>query len=482
MRVLIISLIFLYLINPFANAEGTWEVLHHVSGSDWQDVFFLDELHGWAVGYYGAVMSTTDGGKNWNLLQRNNTQAPYYYKCFFVSEKEGWITGWNGEGGILFSTSDGGRTLRKNRDYQLGANLSDIFFISKNEGWVIGSDSNSPLIQHTNNAGISWEDQEINNNGWLNAVFFIDNKKGFVVGTQKLNIPMVYKTENGGRTWIKQPIPADTGSCWNVFFLNSLEGWILLDTSLLKTTDGGTTWQKIDIPQGAYLRQVRFKNSNDGIFIGVEVINSMNYGLIMQTKDGCQSFEKQYNYSFINGIACSGDKCWLVGNDNTAIYSEDGKNWLPQVERAYTFMDIEFVGKNKGFIAGLSARNSSPVGDFVLFSTDDGGDTWKEGDTHISEDWCCFDFLDGSTAWIGDLMVSIIQRMQGKRYKNLRISMVPLLILPSHQMKMVGLLATMRYGKRQIVEKAGKILSLTLKYISMVLKFLATKHTLLVMK
>jgi photosystem II stability/assembly factor-like uncharacterized protein len=402
MRIIILSLIFICLISPFANADGTWEVIHQVIGSDWQDAFFLDESHGWAIGYYGDIMSTTDGGKNWDI-RRHNTNKYLYYDCFFVSEKEGWITGRDGKESIFY-TDDGGKTIKKNSDYGISVSLADIFFISKNDGWAVGSDVDSPFIMHTDNAGKSWETQKINDKGLLNAVFFIDNNKGFVAG-QKSNVPIVYKTDNGGKTWIRQSIPIDAGSCFDIFFLNSLEGWIILDSSLIKTTDGGTTWQKIDLPQGGdyYLQHVRFNNQNDGTIIGLEFVNSMIYGLIMQTKDGGQSFDKQYNYSYINGIAGSGDKCWLVGNDNNVLYSENGKSWIPQLEKAYSLSDIEFVSKNKGFIAGLSAYHSGPDGDFVILSTDDGGDTWKEGDTHIPEDWCCFDFLDGSTAWFGGL-------------------------------------------------------------------------------
>lgn len=100
-RLLLLTLFFL-VINSIAGASGTWNVIKHVRGADWQDVFFLDESHGWAVGNYGAVISTENGGKDWKILQRKTEifDLPKY-------EKEGWAVG---EDGVILHTTDGGNS------------------------------------------------------------------------------------------------------------------------------------------------------------------------------------------------------------------------------------------------------------------------------------------------------------------------------------------------------------------------------------
>ena len=75
-----------YYIANNASASGTWEEIHHVVGADWEDVFFLDESHGWAVGWNGSVISTKDGGQKWSILNRESSApfSPHYYDSFFL--------------------------------------------------------------------------------------------------------------------------------------------------------------------------------------------------------------------------------------------------------------------------------------------------------------------------------------------------------------------------------------------------------------
>ena len=76
-RIIIVLLILCYYcIIDNASASGTWEEIHHVPGANWEDVFFLDESHGWAVGWNGSVASTKDGGKNWSIRNREPS-APF---------------------------------------------------------------------------------------------------------------------------------------------------------------------------------------------------------------------------------------------------------------------------------------------------------------------------------------------------------------------------------------------------------------------
>jgi photosystem II stability/assembly factor-like uncharacterized protein len=401
MPILIISLIFLCLSNPFANAEGTWELIHSVSGSHWLDVFFLDESHGWAVGEYGAVMSTTDGGKEWNILHRVNQDVPRYYACYFISEKKGWVVGYNLEKGLLLSTEDGGKNLKEYGNFP-GAYFCDVQFISEKEGWVVGGSGDGPVILHTDDGGDRWEAQEVGGSGHLKKVFFLDKNKGFAIGGERTFTPLFLRTDNGGKTWNKQPIPI---GCWgyDIFFLNHLEGWIVLSQKLMKTTDGGNTWQEVPVPKDTHIDSVWFRNSNEGFFIGGTQIGSFSSGMVARTMDGCQTFEKLSGFSWLQSIFCYGGSFWVAGYDNIILCSRDGKNWDYQVEKAYNYSDIDFLTKDEGFLLGVSQFQASLNGGSVLLHTSDGGNSWNQ-EIDLSQEpreFECIDFLSESNGWIG---------------------------------------------------------------------------------
>lgn len=71
-------------------------------------IFFLDDSSGWIVGDNGAVLHTSDGGKQWGILQIGS--YPPLFSVFFKSRKEGWAVGQNG---FFVKTVDGGRSWKK---------------------------------------------------------------------------------------------------------------------------------------------------------------------------------------------------------------------------------------------------------------------------------------------------------------------------------------------------------------------------------
>ena len=405
--------------NSPAISDGTWEIIHHVEGSNLNDIFFLDESHGWAVGEYGTVMSTTDGGKEWNVLNRVNSEVPRYHGCHFISEKKGWVVGYNIEEGLLLSTEDGGKNLRKSGKFP-GSFFFDVQFISERKGWTVGGSEAGVLIVHTEDGGEKWEIQDASGEGYLRKVLFLNEKKGFAVGGISSSIPLVFRTDDGGLTWTKQTIPARVGSGYDIFFLNTLEGWINLTRSFIKTTDGGDTWQEIPIPQNTYISSLCFKSSEEGCFVGCDQSNPYHSGMILKTTDGCQTFEKLNGFPLLERILFHNDSHWVVGADNTLLHSANGQSWDYRLDKAYAYTDIDFVTKSKGFLLGTPQLICSINGGSAIFYTDDDGDSWDE-EMELSREpawYSSLDFLSESSGWIGgsgiyDVKGKDIQKIDG---------------------------------------------------------------------
>jgi len=113
----------------------------------------VDENNMWIAGYsyesypyYGVIYNSNDGGNTWESLLGDT--IPPLNDIAFVNEYMGWAVG--NEGSILH-TFDGGLSW----EYQESGTQADLFSISfadENHGWICGDSS---IILHTNNGGIT---------------------------------------------------------------------------------------------------------------------------------------------------------------------------------------------------------------------------------------------------------------------------------------------------------------------------------------
>jgi photosystem II stability/assembly factor-like uncharacterized protein len=107
-----------------ATTDGgaTWRVQYTGSGPDSQGaigysgVAFADPLHGWAVGFAGAIVATSNGGRTWRP-QRSGTKLDLY-DVAFVNARDGLVVGYYVEGNdpmagkldgsVILRTTNGG--------------------------------------------------------------------------------------------------------------------------------------------------------------------------------------------------------------------------------------------------------------------------------------------------------------------------------------------------------------------------------------
>ena len=83
-------------------------------------VRFLDDVHGWAVGYDGTILDTADGGKSWTLAQFDAAWGKPYFDILFLDASNGLVAGGNG---MLKRTADGGKTWEAVGSRRCGCHL-----------------------------------------------------------------------------------------------------------------------------------------------------------------------------------------------------------------------------------------------------------------------------------------------------------------------------------------------------------------------
>ena len=131
----------------------TWGEQNSTVSASLNDVFFADNMNGWAVGDNGTIVATTDGGTTW-MIQSGNTDQPLR-AVFFIDANTGWISGGNLSKALL-KTTDGGAYWQDIAPANVPNQLLDIGFIDANTGWMV-ADS----IYKTTDGGITWIAQTI---------------------------------------------------------------------------------------------------------------------------------------------------------------------------------------------------------------------------------------------------------------------------------------------------------------------------------
>ena len=94
----------LFLLSLSINAQQGWFWQNPLpTGNDLFSVHFIDSQIGWAVGWYGTIIKTTNGGENW--FAQNSSTGTYFNSVNFTDNQTGWIVAY---GGTILKTTNGG--------------------------------------------------------------------------------------------------------------------------------------------------------------------------------------------------------------------------------------------------------------------------------------------------------------------------------------------------------------------------------------
>jgi photosystem II stability/assembly factor-like uncharacterized protein len=203
-------------------------------------IYFSDTLHGffvtniWSVrpGSFGEIYHSDDGGLNW--------PEPFWFpiplSClFFPDDSTGYAVGF---GGAILKTTDAGvNWIPQNTG--INNPLTSVHFADNNTGYAVGH-TNYPeyngVILKTTDGGLNWVVSKSCVDTSFNSVCFVNENKGYVVGYNGV----ILTTSDGGATWTVQN-SGTTNNLTAVCFPGPETGYIIGDGGIiLKTTNGGT--------------------------------------------------------------------------------------------------------------------------------------------------------------------------------------------------------------------------------------------------
>lgn len=206
-------------------------------------------------------------------------------------------------------------------------------------------------------------------------VDFYDEFNGYLISSFE-----VYQTIDGGLSWSLLNIPNKRARVHDILMVKENLVWLTTDDnhpgsfhiggSILKSVDGGITWEtKFDIDFYG-LRQLFFLNESIGWV-------TTDYKRVFCTTDGGDTWIESDTIPMYhgNGIYFVDDKIgWVCGGDSREVIcktTNGGISWETQFEQSSGnggLLDIEFINEQKGFATGLNR---------LLLLTNNGGETWE---------------------------------------------------------------------------------------------------------
>lgn len=285
------------------------------------DIWFLDSSTGWAVNSNGQILFTADGGATWE----QQFHSPAYLRCVgFANKTTGWV-GTLTASARLYQTSDGGKNWIIVQNLPAVAPSAICGLSVVNESIIYASGTNypnrPPRMMKSVDGGKTWTGWEMSQHASLLVdTFFTDAERGWVVGgkadvpnpTRSDVKPVVLFTEDGGKTWINRvanlqnELPFGEWG-WKIQFLDESVGFISLENfqagAILKTTDGGLTWERkpINDQQGnANLEGIGFIDEKRG-WVGGWGDANFTGGFSSETSDGGENWQNANHIGrFIN--------------------------------------------------------------------------------------------------------------------------------------------------------------------------------------
>ncbi|MFH2048946.1 MAG: YCF48-related protein [bacterium] len=296
----------------------SWEAVDHpfVDQTTLNEAFFIDDMHGWVVGYVntiprtGYIIATDDGGENWVVQELD--ALGILGDVIFNDLNTGFVCG---EGGVIRKTTNGGDYwLTKRTPDSTDHDLLSISFADNNNGWICGD---SGKIYYTSDAGETWVNQTSNVDFDLSAIDFVSSDSGWVVG----NAGTILFTDDGGDSWVIQTSPGSY-DLRDVYFKNNTEGWAVgLYGTILHTTNSGGTWDRLitGLDLDTEYRSISFCSCGQGWIVG-------NNGTILYSTNGISWVEQLSGTgSILQGIyMISNTTGWAVGHEGTILYTEVG--------------------------------------------------------------------------------------------------------------------------------------------------------------
>ena len=170
---------------------------------------FCDERHGCAVGDWGAIVVTKDGGATWQDVSLPDDVV--LYGVGFTDNQNGWIVG---ELGQIFRTTDGGTTwsalqVKQDAESSLLCPVGTSLFCLDIDGDSLYAAGLDGIIIYSKDRGETWHHAQSESKKALYSII-VRGDSGWAAG----DAGTILQTSDGGASWQVVNIPEQKKLFW----------------------------------------------------------------------------------------------------------------------------------------------------------------------------------------------------------------------------------------------------------------------------
>lgn len=376
-------------------------------------VYFVDEDHGWIVGVGGTILKTWDGGDNWyqqddieelGEITTINGISVISTTIDATAVITGWVVANDGNIRVMTKTITETNSWALSDDWNFvesgtGSHLYSVYFTDATHGWAVG-DYWAALLYTCDESGCRWFNPNRITDKELRSVWFADDDHGWTVG-DKTDIDgepgddWIIGVTQDGASWanvepgqLPQPPTHTIQSLLGVSFAaDAPVGWAVgTNGTILKSSDGGATWDKQDSAESENLNAVYAISSTLAYAVGDY---AGGYGYIITTTNGTnwsrwedtdlpQADLHDIHFAYSDSTGWTG---WAVGNSGTVIKitnAGSSPSWVDQTSAAGV------VPKPLYSVCAVYSDMVWAVGNSAtIIVSSNGGDTWSAKDTEL---------------------------------------------------------------------------------------------------
>ena len=323
-----------------------------------EDISMVDANTGWIAMYSGKLYKTTDGGNSWTL---NLTGSNFPYSNFrslgFFDSQFG-LLGTLNSFGPMQRTTNGGDTwsVVNNIPAPLPYGICGISIVDSTNAYAVGRYAAPANVIKTTDKGATWTSIVLNPNLVKSLVdcYFWSPDSGIIVGgynTSGYNSgnAVILKTTNGGTTWQRVYISSRSGEwCWKISFVSKTTGYVSIERHsglayILKTTNAGQSWSESPF-QNYDVQGIGFIDEYTGWTGGWT-------GPTFETTNGGQSWtQSEWGY-FVNRFRFLNDTLAFAVGDR--VYKYLRGNGITPVVRFAAVGDYGSSGPNESAVSNL---------------------------------------------------------------------------------------------------------------------------------
>lgn len=254
------------------------------------------------------------------------------------------------------------------------------------------------LVALFQTANADWTKQKSNTLAWLHDVYFLNNQIGWIAGSSGT----LLSTKDGGKTWEKNK-NLNNDTFRQVYFTDDQNGWLLCERDLfalgknspsylLKTADGGTTWERIEFTgnQRKRITKIFFNKYDSGSAVGE---NGAFYAMSNDQKIW-KPQPSPAKFLLSDGIFTGEWSGVIVGAGGSIFYTEDaGLSWLKASifgEQNAKLSAVFFINQKTGWTVGAEGK---------VFQTINGGKVWREQKSNVVKDLKSVFFVNTAEGW-----------------------------------------------------------------------------------